>query len=139
MSLFAALLVALFVDLRGGPGNRRDERALGRRGDRQGRAPRREHVSEAEVKRATAQQIAAAASESKQKAPKPGSKKYEELREAALANSSTRSGSGARRKNSGSRSPTKQIETELKTIKKTNFPTPKSLRRIPAEIALHPG
>ena len=42
-------------------------------------------VSEAEVKRATAQQIAAAASETKEKAPKPGSKKFEERQQAAFS------------------------------------------------------
>ena len=80
-------------------------------------------VSEAEVKRATAQQIAAAASESKQKAPKPGSKKYDELREAALGELLDQIWIKGEAEELGISVTPKQIETELATIKKTNFPT----------------
>jgi parvulin-like peptidyl-prolyl isomerase len=83
-------------------------------------------VSEAEVKRATGQQIAAAASESKAKAPKPGSKKYEELREAALGELLDQIWIKGQAEELGISVTPKQIETELKTIKKTNFPTAKA-------------
>ena len=78
-------------------------------------------ISEAEVKRATAQQIAAATSESKQKAPKPGSKKYEELREAALGELLDYIWIKGQAEELGISATSKQIETELATIKKTNF------------------
>lgn len=83
-------------------------------------------VSEAEVKRATAQQIAAAASESKGKAPKPGSKKYEELQKAAFGELLDYIWLRGQAEELGVSVTPKQIETELKAIKKTNFPTQKA-------------
>jgi parvulin-like peptidyl-prolyl isomerase len=83
-------------------------------------------VSEAEVKRATAQQIAAASSESKAKAPKPGSKKFEELREAAFGELLDYIWIRGEAEEMNISVTAKQIEEELKTIKKQNFPTAKA-------------
>jgi parvulin-like peptidyl-prolyl isomerase len=83
-------------------------------------------ISQAEVKRATAQQIAAASSESKAKAPKPGSKKYEELKDKALGELLDQIWIKGEAAELGISATPKQIETELKTIKKTNFPTEKA-------------
>lgn len=80
-------------------------------------------VSEAELKRSTGQQIASAASESKAKVPKPGSKKYEELQEAALGELLDFiwiQGEAAELNISAT---PKQIEESLAEIKKQNFPT----------------
>jgi foldase protein PrsA len=82
-------------------------------------------VSQAEVRRATGQQIAAAAAETK-KAPKPGSKKYEELKNAAFGELLDQIWIKGEAEELGISVTKKQIETELKTIKKTNFPTPKA-------------
>jgi foldase protein PrsA len=91
-------------------------------------------LTEAEVKRATMQQIvSAAASEEettgkKGKSPKPGSKKYEELKEAALGELLDQiwlRGAGAELK---IKVTPKEIEQELATIKKQNFPTAKAYK-----------
>jgi len=78
-------------------------------------------VTEAEVKRATAQQIAATTSESKAKAPKPGSKKFEELKAAAFGELLNLIWIRGQAEELGIKATPKQIETELETIKKTNF------------------
>ncbi|MGD9737439.1 MAG: peptidyl-prolyl cis-trans isomerase [Solirubrobacterales bacterium] len=83
-------------------------------------------VGEAEVKRATAQQIAASTGEGKSKAPKPGSKKFEELREAAFGELLDQIWIKGQAEELGISVTPKQIATELKTIKKTNFPTEKA-------------
>jgi peptidyl-prolyl cis-trans isomerase C len=83
-------------------------------------------VSQAEVRRGTGQQIAAATSEGKEKAPKPGSEKYEELRDTALGELLDQIWIKGEAEELGISVTPKQIETELKTIKKTNFPTPKA-------------
>lgn len=85
-------------------------------------------VSQAEVRRATGQQIAAASSEGKEKAPKPGSKKYEELKETALGELLDQIWIKGEAEELGISVTQKQIETELKTIKKTNFPTAKAYK-----------
>lgn len=85
-------------------------------------------VSQAEVRRATAQQIAATSSESKAKAPKPGSKKFEELRDAAFGELLDQIWIKGEAEELGISVTPKQIETELKTIKKTNFPTEKAYK-----------
>ncbi len=83
-------------------------------------------VTEAEVKRGTGQQIAATTSESKQKPPKPGSKRYEEARNAAFSEILDQIWIKGQAEELGITVTPKQIETELKTIKKTNFPTEKA-------------
>ncbi|HEY1853584.1 MAG TPA: peptidyl-prolyl cis-trans isomerase [Solirubrobacterales bacterium] len=83
-------------------------------------------VTEAEVKRGTGQQVAAAASEGKAKAPKPGSKKYEELKEAALGELLDEIWIHGEAEEMGISVTSKQIETELAAIKKQNFPTEKA-------------
>jgi parvulin-like peptidyl-prolyl isomerase len=81
------------------------------------------NVSEAEFKRALAQQISAA---SLKKPPKPGSTKYEELKSAALGELLTAIWIGGEAEELGISVTDKQIETELANIKKQNFPTPKA-------------
>ena len=83
-------------------------------------------VTEAELKRAIGQQIAAASSESKEKAPKPGSKKYEEVQAAALGELLDQIWIRGEADELGITATPKQIESELATIKKQNFPTPKA-------------
>lgn len=78
------------------------------------------HISEAEFKDALAHQVAE--SESK-KAPKPGSKKAEELKEAALGELLDAAWIAGEAEELGISVTAKQIETELAQIKKTNFPT----------------
>ncbi len=80
-------------------------------------------ISEAEVKRAVGQQIVAKA---EKKAPKPGSKKYEEFKEAALGELLDQKWIQGEAEELGITVTPKQIETELATIKKQNFPTAKS-------------
>jgi parvulin-like peptidyl-prolyl isomerase len=85
-------------------------------------------VTEAEVKRATAQQIAATTSEGKAKAPKRGSKKFEELQTAAMGELLDYiwiSGEADELKISVT---PKQIEESLAEIKKQNFPTEKAYK-----------
>ncbi|MBA3866452.1 MAG: peptidyl-prolyl cis-trans isomerase [Solirubrobacterales bacterium] len=83
------------------------------------------NISEAAFKGALAHQVAE--SETK-KAPKPGSKKAEELKEAALGELLDAAWiAGEAEELSISVTP-KQIETELAQIKKTNFPTPASFK-----------
>jgi parvulin-like peptidyl-prolyl isomerase len=83
-------------------------------------------ISEVEVRRATAQQIAGASTEGKAKAPRPGSKKYEELKEAAFDELLERIWIKGQAEEMGISVTPKQIETELKTIKKSSFPTKNS-------------
>jgi parvulin-like peptidyl-prolyl isomerase len=78
------------------------------------------HISEAELKRAIIQQAAAG---TPKKVPKEGSKKYEELKEAALGeliDTAWISGEAAER---GIEVTDKQVATELETIKEQNFKT----------------
>jgi parvulin-like peptidyl-prolyl isomerase len=83
-------------------------------------------ITEAEVKRGTAQQIAAATSEKKEKAPKPGSKKFEELQSAALGELLDAVWIGGEAEELGISITNKQIEESLAEIKKQNFPTEKA-------------
>jgi parvulin-like peptidyl-prolyl isomerase len=80
-------------------------------------------VSEAKVKRATAQQIASAISESKEKAPKRGSKKYEELQQAALGELLDEIWIKGQAEEMNISATSKQLEESLNEIKKQNFPT----------------
>jgi parvulin-like peptidyl-prolyl isomerase len=77
-------------------------------------------ISEAEFKRGVAQQVAGAGLK---KAPKPGSKKAEELKEAVLGEQLEGIWIRAEAEAFGLEVTDKQIETELAEIKKTNFPT----------------
>jgi parvulin-like peptidyl-prolyl isomerase len=80
------------------------------------------NVSEAEFKRALLQ-VAAAQSK---KAPKPGSKKYEELKTQALGELLDAIWIGGEAEELGLSVTDKQIETELANVKKQNFPTEKA-------------
>jgi foldase protein PrsA len=84
-------------------------------------------VSEAEVKRTTAQQIAAQLAEGKlKKAPKPGTKKFEEAQEGALGELLDQIWIKAEAEELGITTTPKQIEAKLKEIKKQQFPTAKA-------------
>lgn len=86
-------------------------------------------VSEAEVKRTLGQQLAAATSEGKEKAPKPGSKKYEEQKQAALGELLDQIWIKAEAEEMGISITDKQIEESLEEIKKQNFPTPAAYKK----------
>ena len=77
-------------------------------------------ISEAEFKRALLQQVAAG---SLKKAPKPGEKKYEELKEAALGELLDSIWIQGEAEELGISATPKQIATELAQIKKQNFKT----------------
>ncbi len=79
------------------------------------------NISEAEYKQAVIQQIAAG---QLKKAPKAGSKKAEELKEAALGELLDTIWIQGEGEELGITVTDKQVETELAQIKKTNFPTP---------------
>lgn len=81
------------------------------------------NVSEAELRRALAQQIAAG---QLKKPPKPGGKKYEELKTQALGELLDAIWIGGEAEELGLSVTDKQIETELANIKKQNFPTKKA-------------
>jgi foldase protein PrsA len=124
--LFAALLVVIFVIFAVAQGIGATSVPSGDAAIVKGLPGDEGNISEAEVKRATAQQVAAATSEGKTKAPKPGSKKFEELKEAALGELLDQIWIKGEAESLGISVTPKQIETELKTIKKTNFPTEKA-------------
>jgi parvulin-like peptidyl-prolyl isomerase len=79
------------------------------------------NVSEAEFKRAVVQQVAAG---KLKQTPKPGSKKYEELKAAALGELLDSIWIQGEAEELDLTVTEKQIATELAQIKKTNFPTP---------------
>jgi len=124
--VFAVVLVALFVIFAVAQGIGATSVPSGDAAIVKGVPDDANTVSEAEVKRGTAQQIAASTSESKAKAPKPGSKKFEEAREAAFGELLDQVWIKGQAEELGISVTPKQIETELKTIKKTNFPTEKA-------------
>lgn len=79
------------------------------------------HISEKEFETAVDQ---ASAQSGAKKAPKPGSKKYEELKNTAMAELISGVWLRGEAERLGISVTEKQIEEELKQIKKTNFPTP---------------
>lgn len=83
------------------------------------------NVSEAEFKRALAQQIAAG---QLKKAPKEGTKKFEELKTQALGELLDSIWIRGEAEELGLTVTDKQIETELANIKKQNFPTEKAFQ-----------
>ncbi|MBS1881287.1 MAG: peptidyl-prolyl cis-trans isomerase [Actinobacteria bacterium] len=83
-------------------------------------------VSEAEVKRGTAQQVAAVVSEGKSKAPKPGSKKFEELQSAAFGELIDRIWISGQAEEMNISATPKQLAEKLAEIKKQNFSAPNS-------------
>jgi foldase protein PrsA len=88
-------------------------------------------ITEAEAKRATGQQVAAAESAEegkKAKKIKPGSKKYEELKTAAMGELLDQIWLAGEAEALGITVTPKQIEAELKTIKEQNFPTAKAYK-----------
>ncbi len=83
------------------------------------------NISEAELKLAVAQQVAAGGLK---KAPKPGSKKAEELKQAAQGELLEGVWIRGEAEELGISVTDKQVETELAQIKKTNFPTPAAFK-----------
>jgi parvulin-like peptidyl-prolyl isomerase len=82
-------------------------------------------VTEAEFKRALAQQVAG---QKLKTAPKEGSKKFEELKKQALGEVLDAIWIRGEAEELGVTVTPKQIETELASIKKQNFPTPKAYK-----------
>lgn len=82
------------------------------------------NISEAQVKRATQRQTAGKG----KKPPKPGSKKYEEAQEAAMTEQIEGVWIRGQAEEMDISVTEKQVEDELKTIKKQNFPTEKSFQ-----------
>jgi foldase protein PrsA len=93
------------------------------------------NVSEAEVKRAIVQQIAGA---QLKKAPKPGSKKAEEIKEAAMGELLDLIWINGEAEELGLSVTDKEIETELAQIKKANFPTPAAYKEFLESSKLTP-
>lgn len=83
------------------------------------------HVSEAEFKRALLQQVAQG---QLKKTPKPGSKKYEELQTTTMTELLQSVWIRGEAEELGIAVTDKQIKTELASIKKQNFPTPKAYK-----------
>jgi parvulin-like peptidyl-prolyl isomerase len=81
------------------------------------------NISEEQLKRGILQQ---AATGGEKKAPKPGSKKYEELQASVMTELVQSVWLRAEAENLGIEVTEKQIETELANVKKQNFPTPKA-------------
>lgn len=84
-------------------------------------------ISNDEAEKSLEQQLGASEGEG-QKAPKPGSKKYEELNEAAFEELLQLVWIRGQAEEEGVTATPKQIEQELTQIKKTNFPTPKAYK-----------
>ena len=82
------------------------------------------NISEAQLKRGIVLQVSA----SGEKAPKPGSKKYKEVKAAVTKELIETVWLSAEAENLGIVVTEKQIETELANIKKQNFPTEKSYK-----------
>jgi parvulin-like peptidyl-prolyl isomerase len=82
-------------------------------------------ISEAEFKRAVAQQVAAG---QLKKTPKEGSQKFEELKEQALGELLDSIWIRGEAEEMGLTVTDKQVETELANIKKQNFPTEKKFQ-----------
>lgn len=83
-------------------------------------------ISEAEAKRALAQQVAG---QQLKKAPKEGSKKFEELKTQALGELLDSIWIRGEAEELGLTVTDKQVETELASIKKQNFPTEKAYQK----------
>jgi parvulin-like peptidyl-prolyl isomerase len=83
------------------------------------------NISEDKVKAAIDRQ----ASGKGKKAPKPGSKKYEEAKEAALTEQIEGVWIRGQAEEMGISATEKQVEDELATIKKQNFPTPSAYKK----------
>ncbi|MGV1049459.1 MAG: SurA N-terminal domain-containing protein [Solirubrobacterales bacterium] len=84
------------------------------------------NVSEAEFKRSLARQVSSGQTK---KLPKRGTKKYEELKAAALGELLDAIWIGGEAEALGITVTDKQIETELANVKKQNFPTEKAYQR----------
>jgi parvulin-like peptidyl-prolyl isomerase len=83
------------------------------------------HISEAQYKRAALQQLERL---SLKKLPKPGTKKSEELREAAMGELLTEAWVIGEAEELGITVTEKQIENEIANVKKQNFPTEKAFQ-----------
>lgn len=126
--VFGAIFVAIFVIFAVAQGIGAPSVAAGDAAMVQSVPGYKSTISEAEVKHVTAQQVIAASSEGKSKAPKPGSKKFEELKEAALGELLDQIWIHGEAEELGISVTPKQVETELKTIKKQSFPTEKAYK-----------
>jgi parvulin-like peptidyl-prolyl isomerase len=82
------------------------------------------NISEEQVERAIPRQTREA-----KKAPKPGSKKYEEATEAAVTEQIEGVWIRGQAEEMGISATEKQVEDELATIKKQNFPTPSAYKK----------
>lgn len=85
-------------------------------------------ISVAELETGIEQQIGAAESKSKEKPPKPGSKKYDELQEAAFEELLQLIWIRGEAEEQNVTATAKQIEEELAQIKESQFPTPKAYK-----------
>jgi hypothetical protein len=85
-------------------------------------------ISVAEVQKGIEQQIGGAESKSKEKPPKPGSKKYKELREAAFGELLQLIWIRGEAEELNVAATPKQIEQKLAQIKESQFPTPKAYK-----------
>ncbi len=124
--VFAAVLVAIFVIFAVAQGIGAPSVPAGDAAVVKGVPAGEGTVTEAEVKRATAQQIAAASSEKKEKPPKPGSKKFEELQTAAMGELLDQIWIKGEAEELNLSVTSKQVEESLEEIKKQNFPTAKA-------------
>lgn len=87
------------------------------------------NISDAELERSLTQQVANAISEGQlKKAPKEGSTREEELREAAMTELIERVWLQGEAEELGITVTAKQVENELEQIKEQNFPTPKAFK-----------
>ena len=90
------------------------------------------NISEEKVKRATVRQ-ATSGEEKAKKPPKPGSDKYEEIQEKALTELIEGVWIRGEGEELGVEVTEKQVDDELETIKKQNFPTPAAYKKFLTE------
>jgi len=124
--VFGAVLVALFVGFAATEGLSSPSVPSGDVAMVQDVSGEVGQVSKEELDRAVAQQVAEA---KLKKVPKPGSDKYEELRDAALGETLERIWIFGQAEELNISVTDKQVEDELATIKKTNFPTEKAYKK----------
>lgn len=126
--LFAAVFVVIFVIFAVAQGIGAPSVPAGDAAMVKGGPSGKNTVSEAEVKRAIGQQISAATSKSKEKPPKPGSKKYEEIKQSSLSELLSLIWIKGQAEEMNISATAKQVEEQLEEIKKQSFPTPKAYK-----------
>lgn len=122
--LFGAIFLLLFVGFAIAEGLTGPSVAAGDAAHVSGVPSKYGNISEAQVKRA----IARKGGEEEKAAPKPGTKKYEEAKEAAVTEQIEGVWIRGQAEEMGISVTEKQVEDELATIKKQNFPTEKSFQ-----------